>query len=121
MATKKTLVLGASENPARYSNLAVKKLTANGHPVIAVGKRRGSINNTVIETEKKDFTDIDTVTLYLNPQNQKEYYDYILSLKPKRIIFNPGTENDELVDLANAKGIKTQEACTLVLLSTAQY
>jgi len=121
MAIKKTLVLGASENPARYSNLAVKKLTANGHPVIAVGKRTGSINNTVIETEKKDFTDIDTVTLYLNPQNQKEYYDYILSLRPKRIIFNPGTENDELVDLANEKGIKTQEACTLVLLSTTQY
>jgi predicted CoA-binding protein len=121
MATKKTLVIGASENPARYSNLAVKKLTANGHPVIALGKKNGSINNTVIETEKKAFTGIDTVTLYLNPQNQKEYYDYILSLQPKRIIFNPGTENDELVELANKNGITTQEACTLVLLSTTQY
>jgi len=121
MATKKTLVIGASENPARYSNLAVKKLSSYGHPVVALGKRKGSISNTVIETEKKPFTGIDTVTLYLNPQNQKEYYDYILSLKPKRIIFNPGTENDELVDLAGKNGIATQEACTLVLLSTTQY
>ena len=74
-----------------------------------------------IETEKKDFKDIDTVTLYLNPVNQKEYYDYILSLHPKRIIFNPGTENDELAELAQQNKIATQEACTLVLLSTGQY
>lgn len=65
--------------------------------------------------------DIDTVTLYLNPANQVPYYDYIISLKPKRIIFNPGTENDELESLANKNGIQTMEACTLVLLSTSQY
>jgi predicted CoA-binding protein len=121
MAAKKTLVIGASENPARYSNLAVKKLTSYGHPVVALGRRTGSISDTIIETEKKSFTDIDTVTLYLNPQNQKEYYDYIISLKPKRIIFNPGTENDELATLASKNGIATKEACTLVMLSTAQY
>ncbi|MGF2411784.1 CoA-binding protein [Ferruginibacter sp.] len=121
MKTKKTLVIGASENPARYSNLAVKKLTANNHPVIALGKKAGSINSNIIETEKKQFENIDTVTLYLNPINQKEYYDYILSLKPKRIIFNPGTENDELATLAQNNGIVAQEACTLVLLSTGQY
>ena len=121
MASKKTLVLGASANPARYSNLAVKKLSAYQHPVIALGKRTGTIGSNSIETEKKDFKDIDTVTLYLNPMNQKEYYDYILSLQPKRIIFNPGAENDELSELAQSKGIKVQEACTLVLLSTGQY
>lgn len=114
-------MLGASPNPERYSNLAVKRLTSHDHPVVAVGKRKGSINDVQIETERKDIKDIDTVTLYLNPTNQKQYYDYILSLHPKRIIFNPGTENDELYALAREKGIKTQEACTLVLLSTGQY
>jgi predicted CoA-binding protein len=121
MAAKKTLVIGASANPARYSNLAVKKLAAYQHPVVALGKRIGTIGNNTIETEKKDFENIDTVTLYLNPTNQKEYYDYILSLHPKRIIFNPGAENDELADIAAQNNIKTQEACTLVLLSTGQY
>lgn len=121
MATKKTLVLGASENPARYSNLAIKRLTANNHPVVALGKKKGNINGLEIETEKKTFDNIDTVTLYLNPLHQQEYYDYIFSLRPKRIIFNPGTENEELMELAQQKGIATQEACTLVLLSTGQY
>ena len=121
MATKKTLVLGASENQARYSNLAVKKLIANNHPVIALGKKKGSIGNIIIETEKKHFKNIDTITMYLNPSHQQEYYHYILSLHPRRIIFNPGTENDELTELANQKDITTQDACTLVLLATNQY
>ena len=121
MEHKKTLVLGASENPDRYSNLAVKKLQAHDHPVVALGRKKAVIGNISIETEKKPINDIDTVTLYLNAANQKEYYDYILSLHPKRIVFNPGTENDELAELAEKNGIKTQEACTLVLLSTGQY
>ena len=121
MKKKKTLVLGASPNPARYSYLAVKKLTAYEHPVVAFGIKKGSIGNSIIETEKKLFNDIDTVTLYLNPTHQKEYYSYILTLAPKRILFNPGTENDELMELAKQQGIVTQEACTLVLLSTGQY
>jgi len=121
MEHKKTLVLGASENPDRYSNMAVRKLSAHEHPVIALGKKKGTIGNITIETEQQAFNDIDTVTLYLNPANQKEYYDYILSLHPKRIVFNPGTENDELSALAQKNGIKAQEACTLVLLSTGQY
>ncbi|MEP6711945.1 MAG: CoA-binding protein [Ferruginibacter sp.] len=121
MASKKTLVLGASLNPERYSFLAVKKLLAHDHPVVAIGKRPGDIKNVTILTAATEQKDIDTVTLYLNPTNQVPYYNYILSLKPNRIIFNPGTENPELEELAAKAGIKTQEACTLVLLSTNQF
>jgi len=118
---KKTLVLGASGNPARYSYLAINRLNNNGHPVIAIGKKKSMADGVEIMTEKTMANDIDTVTLYLSPANQKEYYNYILSLKPKRIIFNPGAENAELYDLAKANNIKPMEACTLVLLSTGQY
>lgn len=119
--SKKTVVLGASENPSRYSYLAVNKLRAYGHSVVAIGNKKGAIGDTAITTERPDEKDIDTVTLYLNPQLQQQYYDYILSLKPKRIIFNPGTENDELEELATSNGIQAMEACTLVLLGTGQY
>ena len=118
---KKTLVLGASDNPSRYSYLAVKKLQAYEHPVIAIGRKKATIGSTAISTEQPLLNDIDTVTVYLNEQNQKEYYDYILSIHPKRIIFNPGTENDELYNLAKSNGIEPIEACTLVMLSTGQY
>jgi len=118
---KKTLVLGASENPSRYSHLALQRLQSLDHPVVAIGKHKGMVGDTVIETEKKEWKDVDTVTLYLNPINQKEYYNYILSLKPRRIIFNPGAENEELAELATSKGIKPVEACTLVMLATNQY
>jgi predicted CoA-binding protein len=118
---KKTLVLGASENPSRYSHLALQRLQSLDHPVVAIGKHKGMVGDTVIETEKKEWKDIDTVTLYLNPINQKEYYNYILSLKPRRIIFNPGAENEELAELATSEGIKPVEACTLVMLATNQY
>jgi uncharacterized protein len=121
MEKKKTLVLGASDNPSRYSYLAVQRLRKCGHPVAAVGKKHTWVADVEIEKEKKQFADIDTVTLYLNPLNQQQYYDYILSLKPKRIIFNPGAENDELADLAKQNNILPVEACTLVLLSTNQY
>ncbi|SFW46319.1 CoA-binding protein [Chitinophaga sancti] len=118
---KKTVVLGASPNPDRYSFLAVNKLTAHGHPVVAIGKKAAQIGNIPISTDHPSQEDVDTVTLYMNPGNQKEYYDYIMNLHPKRIIFNPGTENDELAKMAGEKGIDTLEACTLVLLSTGQY
>jgi predicted CoA-binding protein len=118
---KKTLVLGASDNPERYSFLAVNRLRSRGHDVVAVGRRRTKIADVEVVTEMKPFSDIDTVTLYLNPLNQRPYYDYILSLHPKRIIFNPGTENEELKELARANGIETIEACTLVMLGTGQY
>lgn len=118
---KKTVVLGASDNPSRYSFLAVEKLRRYGHPVIAIGKKQGKAGDTQIITERPDETGVDTVTLYLNPAHQQQYYDYILSLHPKRIIFNPGAENEELEKMARTKGIEPLEACTLVLLGTGQY
>lgn len=121
MKQKKTVVLGASQNPARYSFLAVNKLNNYGHPVRAIGRREGEINNTPIEVGHPSIEEVDTITLYLSPQNQVPYYEYMLSLKPKRIIFNPGTENDDLEKLAEENGIETIEGCTLVMLSTGQY
>jgi uncharacterized protein len=118
---KKTLVLGASDNPSRYSYLAINRLRAGNHPVVAVGRKKSKVVDVDVETEQKAVGDVDTVTLYLNPDHQKEYYDYIFSLNPKRIIFNPGAENDELAALAKEKGVQPVEACTLVLLSTGQY
>ena len=118
---KKTLVLGASANPSRYSYLAIRKLRNHGHPVVAVGRKKGIVADVELQTDQAPLDEIDTITLYLNPANQKPYYDYIVSLKPKRIIFNPGTENDELYALAEKNGIRSEEACTLVLLSTGQY
>ena len=118
---KKTLVIGASVNPGRYSYLAVQRLRNHGHPVFAIGRKNAMLADVNIETEKLPFSDIDTVTLYINPEHQKEYYDYILSLKPQRIIFNPGAENDELASLARAHNIQVLEACTLVMLATNQY
>ncbi len=118
---KKTLVLGASENPSRYSNIAINRLTAYKQPVVAIGLREGSVAGVPIQKEKVPFEDVDTVTLYLGPPRQEEYYDYIVSLRPKRVIFNPGTENPEFYRLLQRENIEVEVACTLVLLSTNQY
>jgi len=118
---KKTLVLGASKNPQRYSNMAINRLRKHGHPVVAIGRKESVVADVPIGVSKENFQEVDTVTLYLSADNQKEYYDYILSLHPKRLIFNPGAENDELYELAEQKGIKPVEACTLVMLSTGQF
>lgn len=122
MATaKKTLVLGASPNPSRYSYLALNRLKAHQHPVVAVGRREGEVAGISISKSPVAEEGVDTVTLYLNPLHQKEYYDYILNLNPNRIIFNPGTENPELMRMAREKGIEPIVACTLVMLATGQY
>lgn len=118
---KHTLVLGASDNPARYSHMAVERLRQNGHPVKAVGRKYSIVADVPIETATKEWMDIHTVTLYLNRDHQKQYEDYILSLDPDRIIFNPGAENPEFEQRAREKGIYTMNACTLVMLSTGQY
>lgn len=120
-ASKKTVVLGASNNPSRYSYLAMNRLQAHKHPVVAVGRRASTVAGIQIHNGQVTEEGVDTVTLYLNPKNQVEYYDYILGLQPKRIIFNPGTENDELIRMAKEKGIEPVIACTLVMLATGQY
>lgn len=121
MEKNKTLVIGASDNPARYSNMAILSLRHYGHEVVAIGRKKTQVGDVPVEKETKLRDDIDTITLYLNPTHQEEYYDYFLSLQPRRIIFNPGTENKELEMLASEQGIQCDEACTLVLLSTGQY
>jgi predicted CoA-binding protein len=118
---KKTLVIGASLNPLRYSYKAIQKLVENNHPVVAIGFHTGKVNGVEIVKENKPFKDLYTVTLYLNPKRQVAFYEYIISLKPSRVIFNPGTENPEFYQLLKKQNIKYEEACTLVLLSTNQY
>ena len=119
--TKKTLVIGASLKPERYSNMAIRKLRRYGHTVVAIGLRKGIVEDVQIIKDRQQLADIHTVTLYLNPKRQEEYIDYILSLKPKRIIFNPGTENDKFIELAEKQGIEVVENCTLVMLGSGIF
>jgi hypothetical protein len=121
LTKRKTLVVGASTNPARYANMAVHQLLKHEQPVEAIGLREDHIGPVAIQTGFPALTDIHTVTLYLNAQRQEAYYDYLLGLAPKRIIFNPGTENPEFAEKARKAGVETIEACTLVMLSTNQY
>lgn len=118
---EKTLIIGASSNPERYSYKAAERLLAHGYEIEMIGKRADVIFDRAIDTEKKDFEDIDTVTLYISDKFQPEYYDYIISLNPRRVIFNPGTENPEFEELLIQNDIHVEEACTLVLLGTGQY
>jgi len=121
MTAKKTVVLGASDNPSRYSYLAINRLRSHDHPVVAVGKKTGRVGDVDIIKDHMPESGVDTVTLYLNPRNQVEYYDYIMNLAPKRIIFNPGTENDDLIKMAEQNHIEPVIGCTLVMLGTGQY
>ena len=118
---KKTLVLGGSENPERYSNMAIRLLRKNEIEVVSVGSKKGKVLDVEIMNTPEAFEEIHTITLYVGTKNQNPYFDYILGLKPKRIIFNPGTDNDTLRSLAESEGLETEEACTLVLLNLRQY
>jgi len=119
--SKKTLVIGGSENPSRYAYKAVNRLINTGHEVVIIGKKEGKIGGVKIQTGFPELEKIDTITLYINPLVQEEYESYILSLNPKRIIFNPGTENPSLIRRSREKGILTEIGCTLVMLSVDQY
>lgn len=119
--TKKTLVMGASSNPDRYSYKAVQQLKNNGFPVVALGAKAGEIHGEQILTGTPELKDVHTVTLYLGEKNQKQFYSYIFGLNPKRLIFNPGAENPELEKLASSKGIEVVEGCTLVMLSLKNF
>ena len=121
MTDKKTLVLGATPDTSRYANLAANRLVRSGHSIVNVGLKSGEVAGVTIEKPEQIHTDIDTITLYVGPQHQPPLYDYIISTHPKRIIFNPGTENSELKRMAKDAGIDTEYACTLVLLSTGQF
>jgi predicted CoA-binding protein len=118
---KKTLVLGASNHPERYSFMAVKRLVAAGHGVYALGSYSGKINDIPITLEAQKWEDVDTVTIYLNKKNQEIYSDYLLDLQPRRVIFNPGSENHTLKRRLESIGVEVLYACTLVMLSTGQY
>ena len=121
MKNKKTLVLGATTKPERYAFKAINMLVEKGHSVLAIGQNQGEVAGVAIRTKNIPLKNIDTVTLYLNPVRQREYYNYIIESKPKRVIFNPGTENPEFYQLLQSNGIKVEVACTLVLLATNQY
>lgn len=116
-----TLVFGASLKPARYAYKAIHALRSKNIDVKAFGLRKGEVADVTIETELKSFKDIDTITLYINPKIQQQYYDYFLGLEPNRVIFNPGTENPEFYQTLKDHNIKAENACTLVLLATQQY
>jgi predicted CoA-binding protein len=118
---KKTLILGATPDSSRYAYLAANRLVRTGHPIVNVGIKKGEVAGVAIEPAEDVHSDIDTITLYIGTRNQPPLYDYILATNPKRIIFNPGTENPELRRMAQERGIETISACTLVMLSTGEY
>ena len=121
MKNKKTLVLGATTKPDRYAFRAINMLVEKGHTVLAIGQNTGEVAGVKIYTKAIPVKNIDTVTLYLNPARQRDYYNYIIEAQPKRVVFNPGTENPELYQLLELNNIKSEVACTLVLLATNQY
>lgn len=120
---KKTVIIGASPNRSRYAYTAAHMLTEFGHPIVPLSIKKGTVaGEEILDLRAKpDIADVDTVTLYVGPQNQPEWYDYIINLSPKRIIFNPGTENTEFIDLARQQGIEPVMGCTLVMLQTGTY
>jgi uncharacterized protein len=120
---KKTAIIGATTNPERYAYLAAERLTSHGHEIVPIGIKKGEVFSKSILSlqDRPGVEDLDTITLYLNPQNQVEWETYLLSLRPKRIIFNPGTENPSFAAKAQKQGIETVEGCTLVMLSVGNF
>lgn len=117
----KTLIIGASINPDRYAYKAAERLLKHGHDIYLLGARVGELFSHSIVTEPLPYNDVDTVTLYVGVANQPGYYEYVVSLKPRRVIFNPGTENPAFEALLRSNGIEPVEACTLVLLATGGF
>ncbi|HYG01271.1 MAG TPA: CoA-binding protein [Chryseosolibacter sp.] len=120
---KKTVIIGATTDRSRYAYIAASMLTSYNHEIVPIGIKKGELFGTHIQDiyEKPDVGDVDTITLYIGPQRQPEWYDYMLSLKPKRIIFNPGTENDTFEQMASDQGVEVVHGCTLVMLRSGQY
>lgn len=118
---KKTVIIGATAKAGRYANIAAHRLLQYGYPIELVGVKEGEIDGHIIQTGQPALADVDTVTMYVGPQNQPPLYDYIKQLKPRRVIFNPGAENPEFESQLRANGIEPVEACTLVMLSVGTY
>ncbi len=120
---KKTAIIGATTNPSRYAFVAAQMLTDHGFDIVPLGIKKGQVaGKEILDIRKSpEIGEIHTITLYLGPRHQEPYYDYLLSLNPKRIIFNPGTENDDFQRLARERGIEVDEACTLVMLRVGMY
>ena len=121
MGSKKTLIIGASTKRILYSNMAIRRLLEHGHSVIGIGTSGGNVSGVEVNHEMVYDNDFDTVSLYIKRHIQPEYYDYIVSLNPYRVIFNPGTENPEFYEMLKDNDIQVEVACTLVLLRTNQY
>ncbi len=121
--SKKTVIIGATNNPSRYAYLAAERLTRAGHEIVPVGIKKGEVLGEEIRNirEEPQISDVDTITMYIGPQHQPEYYNYLIGLNPKRVIFNPGTENPELVRQLKEKGIASEYSCTLVMLGSGVY
>jgi predicted CoA-binding protein len=117
----KTLVIGASTNPEKYAYKAIQQLKKHGEEVLAIGIKEGEVEGVTIQTGMPEFKNIDTVTLYVGPAHQPGYYNYVVSLKPRRVIFNPGTENPEFEEIVRKAGIEAEVSCTLVMLSIGNY
>lgn len=120
---KRTVIVGATTNRGRYAYLAAEMLTEFKHEIIPLGIKKGEVfGKQILNIQEKPLVaNVDTITLYIGPQHQSEWYDYLIGLKPRRIIFNPGTENEIFARMADEKGIEAVEACTLVMLRTGQY
>lgn len=121
--SKKTVIIGATTNPGRYAYLAAEMLTEYKHEIVPVGIKSGVVlGKEILPIQSQPhIEDVDTITLYIGPQHQPEHYEYLLSLKPKRVIFNPGTENAEFEKMVEEAGAEAWQACTLVLLRSGQY
>jgi len=119
----KTVIIGATPNPSRYAFMAAQSLRSYKHEFVPIGIKKGEVQGQPIQqiTDRPAITGVDTITMYIGPQRQPPWYNYLLSLKPRRIIFNPGSENEEFAKLAESKGVEVIEACTLVMLRTNQY
>lgn len=120
---KTTVVVGASPNPNRYAYRAANMLSDYGHPIIPLSIKRGNVAGEDIRDlkEQPHISDVDTLTLYIGPQHHAQWIDYLLSLSPRRIIFNPGTENPAFMEQAEAQGIEVVQGCTLVMLQSGTY
>jgi len=120
---KKTVIIGATDNPGRYAYLAAGMLKENGHPIVPMSIHQGEVQGQELLDlrEKIPVEGVDTVTMYINPSHQKEWEDYIISLDPKRVIFNPGAENQGFMDRLEKAGVEVIAACTLVMIRTNQF